>query len=101
MKNKREFLNEEFSDLTLLFADDLDDAIIGIAYNKSSGEYVVVYSRTKCIDILIQRDNMKYEEASEFFDFNIEGAYVGKKTPIWVDDEMIECDCDNKKGCCK
>jgi hypothetical protein len=26
---------------------------------------------------------MSYEEAQEFFDFNIEGAYVGERTPMY------------------
>jgi hypothetical protein len=25
-------------------------------------------------------------DAIEYFDFNVSGAYVGEKTPIWVDD---------------
>lgn len=33
---------------------------------------------------------MTFEEAEEFFDFNVEGAYMGEKTPIWVDDEMFD-----------
>jgi hypothetical protein len=27
---------------------------------------------------------MDYEEALEHFDFNVKGAYMGDKTPIWV-----------------
>ena len=33
---------------------------------------------------------MSYEEAVEYFDFNVEGAYMGEKTPIWVDDEFLQ-----------
>ena len=32
------------------------------------------------------RDNLSLEEAIEYFDFNVCGAYVGEKTPIWVED---------------
>ena len=35
------------------------------------------------------RDGMTEEEAQEYFDFNVEGAYMGEKTPIWVDDELF------------
>jgi hypothetical protein len=31
---------------------------------------------------------MNYDEAIEFFDFNISGSYVGEKTPIWCYDEF-------------
>jgi len=26
------------------------------------------------------------EEAIEYFDFNVSSAYMGEKTPIWVED---------------
>ena len=29
-------------------------------------------------------------EAQEYFDFNVSGAYMGEKTPIWVDDTMFD-----------
>jgi predicted RNase H-like nuclease (RuvC/YqgF family) len=72
-----------YPDIKWLFADGFNNAIIGIANDK------IVYSRTGCIKILMDRDGMSYEVASEFFNFNVEGAYVGKKTPIWVDDELF------------
>ena len=31
-------------------------------------------------------EHMDYEEAVEFFDFNVMGSYVGVQTPIWKDD---------------
>ncbi len=65
-----------------LYADGFDDAIIGIGrqFNKT----IVVYDESKCLDILIKRDGMTEEEAIEFFEFNVVGAYVGEHTPIYV-----------------
>ena len=65
-----------------LYADGFDDAIIGIGrqFNKT----IVVYDESKCLDILINRDGMTEEEAIEFFEFNVVGAYVGEHTPIYV-----------------
>ena len=34
---------------------------------------------------MVTRDGMTYEEAFEFFDFNIMGAWVGKKTPMFLE----------------
>ena len=85
-----EIILEQYSDEDLLSADGFEDCVIGVAYDKPVGVYRLVYSRTKCIEVLIARDGMTYEEAMEYFDFNVEGAYVGEKTPIWVDDEMFE-----------
>jgi len=41
----------------------------------------------KVLEILMTRDGMSYEEAREFYEFNIVGAYVGPGTPVFVEDE--------------
>jgi hypothetical protein len=65
-----------------LVADGFDEAIIGIGrqFNKN----LVIYDEDKCIQILMERDGMTDEEAIEFFEFNVVGAYVGEYTPIYV-----------------
>tara|TARA_Y100001973_G_C5200104_1_gene336992 strand:+ start:1786 stop:2067 length:282 start_codon:yes stop_codon:yes gene_type:complete len=64
----------------LLTADGLDDAVIGVASDNSK----VVYSADKVIGILKDRDGMTDEEALEYFEYNIAGAYVGPSTPLFV-----------------
>lgn len=64
----------------VLFADGIDDAIIGFEPNL----WKVVYSKQKCIEVM-SRD-MSWEEAIEFLDYNTFNSYVGEKTPLWVDD---------------
>jgi hypothetical protein len=79
----REQIIEHYSDTELiLFADGLDEAIIGFDPNS----WQVVYSRTKVIKILQERDEMSEEEAIEFAEYNIFGAYVGDRTPVWAED---------------
>jgi hypothetical protein len=87
---KLEIILEQYSDEELLSADGFENAVIGVAYDKTTSTYKLVYSRSQCIKVLMDRDKMTYEEASEYFDFNVEGAYVGEGTPIYVDDEMFE-----------
>ena len=41
----------------------------------------LIYSVSKCLEIL-QKD-MNEIDAMEYFTYNISGAYVGEKTPIW------------------
>jgi hypothetical protein len=36
------------------------------------------------IEVLQERDEMTYDEALEYFEFNIAGAYVGEQTPVFV-----------------
>ena len=76
-------MNLSNHDEELLTADGLDDAIIGIG-SRCGQLPVVVYDSAKVIDILIERDGMSHEEAEEFFSFNIEGAWVGEQTPVWL-----------------
>jgi hypothetical protein len=46
----------------------------------------LIYSVSKCIEILEKQ--MSKEEAVEHFNFNVSGAYVGEKTPIWCIDNL-------------
>ena len=78
----------ENMDEDALFMDGYDDAILGIGAQFTKGPYVV-YNREKCIQILVDRDGMSYDEAEEFFQFNTEGAWVGEKTPIIVTTETF------------
>jgi len=87
---KAEILAEQYSDVELLQADGLDDAIIGVVFDIMNAVPRIAYSTTKCLEILMRRDGMSEEEALEYFDFNIHGAYMGEKTPIWVDDTFID-----------
>lgn len=68
--------------INCLFADGFDKAIIGLGACFHS--YKVVYDKQKVIDILCEE--MDYEEAIEYFDFNIIGAYVGDETPVFLED---------------
>ena len=64
--------------------DGFDECIIGQAYVWSGNERVdvLVYSGDQTVDLLVQRDEMTEEEAVEFIEFNIVGAYIGIDTPI-------------------
>jgi|TARA_R110002110_G_scaffold39230_1_gene126990 hypothetical protein len=69
--------------MTALLADGFEDALIGIG-TRFTYE-VAVYDQDKCIKILVERDGMDVDEAQEFFDFNVTGAYVGEHTPVFVE----------------
>jgi hypothetical protein len=84
--NKKEFILETYPDETFMFADGYDDAILGISEGIGE-EPRIVYSHSKIIDIL--KKDMSTIEAIEFFNFNIGGAYVGKQTPIFVYDSLL------------
>ena len=66
----------------MMIADGFDEAIIGYCYDMVASEDRVIYSFDKCVDIL-KRD-MNEEEAIEYMEFNVIGAYMGKKTPLFM-----------------
>lgn len=83
---KIDIITDHYPDCSFLQADGFDDAIIGVDNNVEK----LIYSRSKAIKVLIDRDGMDATEAIEFFDYNVAGAYVGEKTPIWVEDSLFE-----------
>lgn len=80
----KEKLKEVLEENDCVVAHGFDDAIIGTCINKD-GEVVAVYDINKCIDSLVEKDKMDYEEAEEFFYFNTINCYVGIRTPIFID----------------
>ena len=68
-----------------LKADGFDDAVIGV----DEGDPMrLIYSVTKCLEVLVA-EGMTEEEAQEHFSFNVSGAYLGEKTPIWCHDNFF------------
>ena len=64
-----------------LMTTGFEEALIGFGYqfNKT----LAVYDRDKCINISIAT-GMDYEEAVEYFEFNVVGSYVGETTPVFI-----------------
>ena len=83
MKIQEEIENKLTDGETIQLADGFEDAFIGIA--RQFGKPFAVYDRQKCIDILVERDEMSYEDAEEYFQFNVEGAWVGENTPAFLE----------------
>lgn len=72
----------------LVALDGLDAALIGVS-SRCGQASCLVYSSERIIRILVERDGMTRDEAEEFFDFNIAGAYMGERTPFFLHD--LEC----------
>lgn len=80
--NVRDLLAEAYPDEELIFFDpaSLDVAVVGVAERLGLGP-VVVYDREKLLQAFVD-DGMDREEAEEWVSFNIDGAYIGDKTPL-------------------
>ena len=77
-----ESILDAFIDEQLIIAEGFDEAVIGIDENS----YRIIYSKSKCINILMKEHEMSEDDAIEYFDFNVSGSYVGEKTPIFCND---------------
>tara|TARA_R100000908_G_C3707171_1_gene115247 strand:+ start:566 stop:823 length:258 start_codon:yes stop_codon:yes gene_type:complete len=67
----------------LLFADGFDEAIIGTVYD--GGRTRVVYDMEIILEVLMNRDEMTYEDAVDYFEFNVAGSYMGEYTPLYLE----------------
>ena len=79
----RERISEEYPDLLVMDPDYLDAAIIGVATR--IGLEAVCYDKAKVIRLLMGHDKMSYEEALEYFEYNMQGAWVGEHTPVFLE----------------
>tara|TARA_Y100001973_G_scaffold82907_1_gene122707 strand:- start:573 stop:812 length:240 start_codon:yes stop_codon:yes gene_type:complete len=69
--------------------DGFDSAIIGVG-ERNNTDSMIVYDYDKMINILVTRDSMTHEEAEEYLDFNVIGAWIGDTTPIIVNKKSIK-----------
>jgi len=67
----------------VLLADGFEDAFVGMTeiFNRPP---LATYDRDKCIEILMERDGMSHDDAIDFFNYNVTGAWVGESTPAFV-----------------
>lgn len=79
IKDAIDYLLSENEEVT--FADGFEEAFIGFA--RQFNRPFVVYDRKKCIKIL--RRDMSRKDAEEYFQFNVEGAWVGESTPLFLE----------------
>ena len=69
--------------------DGFDSAIIGVG-ERNNTDSMIVYDYDKMINVLVTRDSMTHEEAEEYLDFNVLGAWIGDTTPIIVNKKSIK-----------
>jgi len=74
---------EQEEDEGALFADGFDDALVGVG--QQFNNVIAVYDYERCIEILVNDSHdMSDEEAREYFEYNVIGAYVGERTPVFI-----------------
>jgi hypothetical protein len=82
MNRKLNNILDKYNDFDFVKVDGFDDAIIDVEENTMR----LVYSISKCVDIIMAEEGMYEEEALNFFDDEYRNKYLGDLTPIWVND---------------
>lgn len=76
-------LHDTLTENGALLADGFEPALIGWVEQFTSGP-LALYDRQRCIDILM-KDGLSWEEADEYFTFNVTGAWTGDGTPAFAE----------------
>ena len=84
MELTREVINESAEGAVIL--EGFDDCIIGIS-EEFGNEPRIVYSKNKIIQKLMV--GIDYEEALDYYYYNILGGYFGEQNPIFLLDDIL------------
>ncbi len=67
-----------------LLMNGFEQALIGFG-QRINEPLLAIYSWSKMVDVLMTRDGMSDDEAIEYISYNCQGAWVGERTPIFVE----------------
>ena len=67
----------------VLLADGFEEAFIGLG--RHGPHNMAVYDYEKCVLILMKKEGWTEEEAVEWMEYNVVGAWVGEQTPVFVE----------------
>ena len=70
---------EELNPEAIMY-DGFDEALVGVVAGCAT-EALALYDREKCLQILVDR-GASYEEALDYFCYNVEGCWAGPHTPF-------------------
>lgn len=89
LKKSKDKLTEDFLEYIseinpeALYPTDLKEAVIGMV-ERFGLEPLILIDKTKVLEIYQKRDGMTMEDAIEFFEFNVIGAWAGEGTPCYM-----------------
>lgn len=65
-------------------ADNFESCFLGVI-ERAGQPLVLVYDRERAVRLLMSRDGMTREEAEEYMNFNVTGAWIGFGTPAFLE----------------
>jgi hypothetical protein len=100
-----EIKDNQLTEPVYIKADGFDDCLVGLGF-RFGNRGTLVYDQAKVIEKLKQDSKMTEEEAFEYYEFNILGAFVGENMPIFVEkctmqdiNDLIEDECPQDECC--
>ena len=82
-------MDPESKEEPFLVADNLASAFLGLMFHFNVLEPVACYDYERVIQTFMA-DGMTEEEAIDFFEFKVIGAYAGPRTPCFVQRMSLE-----------
>ena len=79
----REEIAENYPELLFIDPKHFDEAIMGVIHDFD--RTAVCYNEAKVIEILMREDGMEYDDAIEYYQFNILGSWLGEHTPMYLE----------------
>lgn len=81
--DKLDEILEVYVDVEFQIISGHNNAIVGVG-ERFGSEPFLIYDKDLILEEFIQRDKMTYDEALEYFSYNILGSYVGEHTPAFI-----------------
>ena len=82
-----EYIEDELSEGAMK-VDGFVDCICGVV-ERFGMESVLLYDTDTMIEKMMSQDGMSYQEAIEYFDYNIKGAWMGEGTPCFFRESFL------------
>ena len=74
----------------MLLAKGFEKAFIGLTIPQRSRNELAMYDFAICINIIMKRENIKEEDAIDYFYFNVVNSCDGDYAPLFINRATIE-----------
>lgn len=82
-------MKREEIDPEILLMDGFDSCFVGIVERADSPD-IACYDYEKCIEKIMQDTRMDETDSREYFQFNCACAWVGDRTPCFINPALLE-----------
>lgn len=78
-------IQDNYGDEDIMLADGLERALIGFTRDSPASRIRAIYNYDRCVTALLKNNpEWDHDDAIEWLEYNVIGAYVGDTTPLFV-----------------